>query len=534
MEEKIIESFSVLDIENLNIFIGDKCIVKGLSLFIEKGEVVALVGESGSGKSMTALSILRLYDNITIDGKIDFLGVNLESVGLSRLREIRGGEIGFIFQEPLTSLNPLHKIYYQIAEAITTHNNITKSELKKRVFNLLSLVELDKNLAYRYPYELSGGQRQRVVIAIAIANSPKLLIADEPTTALDVTIQAQIVKLLKKLQLELDISILFISHNLDVVKDISQRVYVIKNGEIVENSSTKELFLNPTHPYTKELLDYKKIREVNSQISSGEIVLNIKNLEVEFGKRRDLFFRKVEGFRALKEFSLKVFEGEILGVAGESGSGKSTLALAILRLIEIERGEIYFKDENLALLGSKRLREFRAKIQIVFQDPFSSLSPRMSIFDIVAEGVLESKKYSKDEIEILVSKTLNSVGLGKKPLYLYPHELSGGERQRVAIARALILNPELIIFDEPTSALDRSVQFQVISLLLELKERYNLTYIFITHDLKLLKELCDRVVILRDGVIVEEGSVFDVFKSPKMEYTKELLDAAYFKIADDG
>ena len=524
---------NTLQIKNLNINIGSKQIVSNLNMGINSSQTVALVGESGSGKSLTAHSILRLLpqnSNFNLYGEILFEDKNILELKEKELLNLRGNRISMIFQEPMSALNPLHTVFDQIAEIITIHNPISKKALEQKVYELLEKVELHKygkleKIASSYPHEISGGQRQRVMIAMAIANNPKLLIADEPTTALDLTIQYQILNLLKKLQTEYNMVILLITHDLAVVKKFSDFIYVINKGKIVENNSTKELFDNPKDTYTKELLQNNlSINEFQKE--GRKTLLTVKNLNVNFPITKGLFKKVVDNFKAVDNVNFKVAQGECFGVIGESGSGKSTLAQAILRLIN-SKGEIKFFDRDIQDLEKKELREFRSNIQIVFQDPFNSLNPRMSIFKIISEGLDIHTSFTKKQKEKMVLDILEEVDMPKDSIHRYPHEFSGGQRQRIAVARALILKPKLLILDEPTSALDRQVQFALLELLKKIQKKNDLSYIFISHDLEVIKGICNSVAVMKEGKIIEQNETLEIFNNPQEKYTKKLIEASY-------
>ncbi len=526
---------TILKCENLGIKIEgsqSKQIVKNINLSILKSQTVALVGESGSGKSMTAHAILNILPssaNFQMDGQILFEEKNLLEYTSHDMLSLRGNQISMIFQEPMSALNPLHTVFGQIAEIITIHNPMSEKNIKERVYELLEKVELQKygkleKIASSYPHELSGGQRQRVMIAIAISNNPILLIADEPTTALDLTIQYQILNLLKKIQKDYQMSILLITHDLTVVKKYSDFIYVIHKGRIVEKNTTQELFSNPSNEYTKELL--KNRLEVSDYNSAGkEEVMNIKNLSVKFPIKKGIFQRIVDNFVAVEDISFSLLKGECFGIIGESGSGKSTLAQAILRLVD-SNGEIYFLNKNINALNTKDLRNIRSHMQIVFQDPFNSLNPRMSIFSIISEGLDIHSTLSNEEKIDMVLTILDDVDMPKDCIYKYPHEFSGGQRQRIAVARALILKPKLLILDEPTSALDRQVQFLLLDLLKKIQKKYDLTYIFISHDLEVIQGICNRVAVMKEGNIVEQNNTQELFSNPEHSYTKELIQAS--------
>ncbi|WP_373085893.1 ABC transporter ATP-binding protein [Sneathiella sp.] len=510
----------------------DVAAVKGVSFAIEKGETLALVGESGSGKSVTALSILQLLPyplaqhprgSIVVDG--------MEVVGSSQknMRKIRGNRISMIFQEPMTSLNPLHTIEKQINETLLIHMGMSKRKAAARVRELLEMVGLDAidERLGAYPHQLSGGQRQRVMIAMALANEPDLLIADEPTTALDVTIQAQVLELLQNLQKRLGMAILLITHDLGIVRKMAKDVCVMTEGEIVEASSTKELFSNPQHDYTRMLLEAEpKGLPVRKNDSVPEIISS-HNLKVYFPIKKGLFKRTVNYVRAVDDISLTVKQGHTVGIVGESGSGKSTLGLALLRLIS-SKGDILFEGQSIQNVSWKTLRPLRAEIQIVFQDPYSSLSPRLSVAQIIEEGlIVHEGRGDRRERRDRISDILKEVGIAPEAQDRYPHEFSGGQRQRIAIARALILKPKFIVLDEPTSALDMSVQAQIVNLLRDLQTRYNLTYLFISHDLKVVRAIADSVIVMQNGKIVEQGSSAQIFDNPETDYTKALMKAAF-------
>ena len=522
----------ILKIKNLNIcfYLNRKELqaVKNSSFDIYEGECLAIVGESGSGKSVTALSIMKLINENTgtlIKGEISFENENILKLNEEDLGGIRGKKISMIFQEPMTSLNPLHNIRKQIKECF-----IHEYEDDQKFVDLLTEVGIDnaRGKLDQYPHQLSGGQRQRVMIAMAIANKPDLLIADEPTTALDVTIQKQILELLDKLRKKFNMSLLLITHDLAIVKKISQRVCVMEKGIIVENNSTKLLFNKPKHPYTKKLLDSEP-KEKKFKTKSKRIILSASNLNVFYESNRSFFLKKQsDSFHAVKDINFNIKVGETLGIVGESGSGKSSVAQAILRLIR-SSGNIYFHGNKISNLAENKFRQLRKNIQIIFQDPFASLSPRLTIGKIIGEGLeVHRKDLSKKEIEDKVLKLLQKVDLESDMINRYPHEFSGGQRQRIAIARALILEPELIILDEPTSALDMTVQLQIINLLLNLQKNLNLTYIFISHDLKMIKAISDNILVMKSGKIVESDSSKNIFSNPKKSYTRELLESAFF------
>ncbi len=520
----------IVSIQNLTIEFNKNIeVVKNINLDVIKGKTTAIVGESGSGKTLSALSILKLLPNGAKikNGNIFFNNVNLLKLNESEIQKMRGNKISTIFQEPMTSLNPLHTINKQIEEIITTHNVISKKEAKKKTINLLKEVGLD-NIATRpkiYPFELSGGQRQRAMIAMSIANNPEVLIADEPTTALDVTIQLQILELLKNIQLKLGMSLVFISHDLSVVKKLSDYIYVMKNGKIVEFGSNDEIFNNPKNEYTKELVSYQSNIKENKNFDT-DTILKVEDLDVWYPIKKGLLKRTVDYVKAIKNVNFDLKIGESIGIVGESGSGKTSLILAILNLIE-SKGKIKINNKDFNQLNKKEKLNLRKEIQIVFQDPFSSLSPRMNIEDIISEGLLiHYPNINKKEKEKKIKNILDKVGLEyNKTIEKYPHEFSGGQRQRIAIARALILEPKILILDEPTSALDVTIQNQILNLLNKLQDQLQLSYIFISHDMTVIKAISNRIIVLKDGLIVEEDISSNIFNSPKSEYTKKLISS---------
>ena len=503
-------------------------VVKSISFEIPKGKTVALVGESGSGKTVTALSILKLlpYPSAFHDsGEIIYNNNDLLKSKQNEIQKIRGKKISAIFQEPMTSLNPLHTVEKQINEILMIHSSISYSEATKKTKKLLYKVGLEK-IAERikaYPHELSGGQRQRVMIAMSIANNPDLLIADEPTTSLDVTIQSQILDLIKKLQQKMNMSILFISHDLAVVKKIADYVCIMKDGEIVEKNSKVNIFSNPQHNYTKILIA-SQVKKKNIVNNNDDLILQINKLKVWYPIKKGIFRRTIDYVKAVDSLNFHLGLRQTLGIVGESGSGKTSLVLAILRLIS-SNGEIIFNNKNIQNINNKRMKILRKEMQIVFQDPFSSLSPRMTIEEIISEGLdIHEKKITKDEKQNKIREIVKEVGLNYEEIReRFPHEFSGGQRQRISIARALILKPKLLILDEPTSALDVSIQNQILDLLNNLQEKYNLSYIFISHDMKVIKSMSDYIIVLKNGKIIEEGKTKDIFNSPKNPYTEELL-----------
>ncbi len=506
--------------------------VRNISFDIGEAETVALVGESGSGKTVTALSIMQLLPYPLArhpSGSITFRGQELLGASQAALQKIRGDRIGMIFQEPMTSLNPLHSIEKQVGEVMMLHRGLDKAAARRRIIELLhqvGLAEAESRLA-AYPHQLSGGQRQRVMIAMALANDPNLLIADEPTTALDVTIQAQILKLLKELQRARGMSLLLITHDLGVVRKVADRVCVMTEGRIVEAGDTEDVYERPQHPYTRHLLAAEPKGKPVVAADSAPVVTATEDFKVWFPVKRGVLRRVVGYIKAVDGVTIEIRAGHTVGVVGESGSGKTTLALGLLRL-EKSRGPIRFLGRDIQGLGAKQLRPLRREMQIVFQDPFASLSPRMSAGQIVEEGVLiHHGKGEYDERRRLISEALREVGLDPEMQDRYPHEFSGGQRQRIAIARAMVLKPRLVILDEPTSALDMSVQAQIVDLLRDLQQRHNLAYVFISHDLKVVRALADEVIVMREGRVVEQGPARRIFEDPKEAYTRALIAAAF-------
>jgi microcin C transport system ATP-binding protein len=526
---------ALLTIENLSVAFGHeqpKLAVRDVSLSVDKGQCVALVGESGSGKSVTALSVMQLLPYPFAShpgGSIVYRGSELIGAGQSLLRAVRGNEISMIFQEPMTSLNPLHTIQKQIGESLRLHSDLNAAAIRDRTLELLELVGI-RNAAQRlgaYPHQLSGGQRQRVMIAMALANGPELLIADEPTTALDVTIQAQILELLKDLQRRLDMGLLLITHDLGVVRKVADQVHVMTAGEVVEHGTTNEVFGKPQHSYTQALLAAESPRRDSDAIQTGPLVVEARDIRVWYPIKSGFPARVTSHVKACDGVSLQVRAGRTVGVVGESGSGKTTLGLALLRLIQSE-GEVMFGGESLASLSRTRLREWRRRMQIVFQDPFGSLSPRMSVEQIIAEGLtVHEPGLSEHQQRERVLQVLHEVGLESDSLNRYPHEFSGGQRQRIAIARAIILEPELIILDEPTSALDRSIQVQIVELLRDLQARHQLAYVFISHDLKVVRAMSDEIIVMKAGKVVESGPTESIINAASQTYTQDLMAAAF-------
>jgi microcin C transport system ATP-binding protein len=506
--------------------------VRGVSFDIEKGQTVALVGESGSGKSVTALSILKLLPYPQAEhpgGEILFKGEDLLSATPQQLRAVRGNAVSMIFQEPMSSLNPLHRVERQIAEVLVVHRGMSKPAARARAIELLTEVGIPDPVAKleAFPHQLSGGQRQRVMIAMALANEPDLLIADEPTTALDVTVQAQILELLRTLQARYGMAILFITHDLGIVRRMADTTHVMTEGLIVESGPTETVFTSPQHDYTKKLLAAEPRGAPPMPVPGAKPLIEAKGLRVWFPVRSGIFMRIKGHFKAVDDIDVVVREGETLGVVGESGSGKTTLGRALLRLIA-SKGQIAFVGRPIESLSWRALRPLRRDMQIVFQDPFGSLSPRMSVGEIIAEGLeVHQKELGRTEIDARVMQALTEVGLDPGTRFRYPHEFSGGQRQRVAIARAMALKPKFVVLDEPTSALDMSVQANVVDLLRELQSKHGLSYLFISHDLRVVRALANDILVMRDGKAVEYGPAAEVFEHPRTEYTRALMAAAF-------
>jgi len=533
----------LLEIRNLSVRFampsGHIDAVQDVSLYIEPGERIALVGESGSGKSVTAASILGLlpYPRASHPGgDISFEGEQLLGASEGRLRRIRGARIGMIFQEPMVSLNPLHTIEKQICETLILHKKMKERDARQRALQLLQQVRIrdPERQLKSWPHQLSGGQRQRVMIAMALANEPRLLIADEPTTAVDVTTQAQILALLDEICRNLGMALLLITHDLGVVRKTADRVYVMQNGRIVESGATTRIFEAPSEQYTRTLIEAEPKARHTVTEAAGKPLLEAHQLGVWFSVRRGILRRTVDHVKAVDGVSLTLHPGRTVGVVGESGSGKTTLALALLRLTR-SRGTISFKDQRIDGLRRNALKDLRRQMQIVFQDPYGSLSPRMSVGDIIAEGLTAHGISEGQEQESQVIDTLREVGLEPDARLRYPHEFSGGQRQRIALARALILKPALIVLDEPTSALDRAVQSQMIDLLLGLQETHGLSYLFISHDLRVVRALADEIIVMRSGRVVEQGAANQVFTTPENDYTRSLIKAAMeFEVWNDA
>ncbi|EEX86474.1 peptide ABC transporter [Brucella ceti B1/94] len=517
----------------------DRIAVNRISFDIAEGETVALVGESGSGKSVSALSVLKLLPYPAAShpsGEILFNGTDLMRASEPELRRVRGNDITMIFQEPMTSLNPLHTIERQVSEILRVHQGMGEQAARARTLQLLHEVgirEPEKRLN-AFLHQLSGGQRQRVMIAMALANKPKLLIADEPTTALDVTVQAQILNLLAELKAAQGMSMLFITHDLGIVRKIADKVCVMNKGEIVEAGRTRDIFDNPQHPYTKHLLAAEPKGEPPLADPTAKVVMEGKDIRVWFPIKKGFMRRTVDHVKAVDGINVNLRAGQTLGVVGESGSGKTTLGLALSRMIS-SRGEIRFEGRDIARFSFKDMRPLRREMQIVFQDPFGSLSPRMTIADIIAEGLLvHEPRLSADDRDARVIAALNEVNLDPETRFRYPHEFSGGQRQRIAIARAMVLNPKFVMLDEPTSALDMSVQAQVVDLLRALQKKHDLAYLFISHDLKVVRALANDVLVMRNGKMVEYGPAKDIFANPQTDYTKALMAAAFHMETREG
>lgn len=521
---------SMLEIKSLSISFRNRKndifqAVNNINLKLNEGEILGVVGESGSGKSVTALSILGLlpYPKAFHSKSSSIIYNNQELIGLSdkEYQKIRGNDISFIFQEPLSSLNPLHKIGKQIAETLKIHQDLSTEQIKKKTLELLNAVKIpnpDQKIN-AYPFELSGGQRQRVMIAMAIANNPKILIADEPTTALDVTIQEEIIDLLLELKNKLNMSIIFISHNLRLVHRIADNIAVMYKGKIIEYGSAKKIFKNPVESYTKELISSNLMLKLNEKIENNKI-LDVDNINVTFPIKKSFLGKIISELKAVQNVSFSLNKGETLGIVGESGSGKTTLAMSLVNLVKYT-GKIYLKNNEISVKDNPQ------NIQIVFQDPYNSLNPRMNIAEIIGEGLdIHFPRLSIEEKNQKINNIISEVGLDNEILSKYPHEFSGGQRQRIALARVLILNPKIIILDEPTSALDVTVQAQIISLLKKLQQKYKLSYIFISHDMNAIQTISHNVIVMKNGKIVEQGSTKQIFSKPKHDYTQKLINAS--------
>ena len=541
MAQAPVTQTSLLEVRDLSITFrqggADHLAVDRVSFSLEKGRTLALVGESGSGKSVTALSIVRLLGATSASypsGEVLFNGVDLLRAQEPELRKVRGNQITMVFQEPMSSLNPLHSILQQISEILELHGLRGAQKLRERVIELLDEVGIPDPASRlnAYPHQLSGGQRQRVMIAMALANRPALLIADEPTTALDVTVQAQILKLLKDLQSRMGMAMLFITHDLGIVRKIADDVCVMQKGRIVEAGPVEDVFSNPQHAYTKMLLAAEPKGQAPKSDHNAPSIMSADDVRVWFPIKRGFFRRTIGHIKAVDGVSINVREGQTLGVVGESGSGKTTLGLALLRLIR-SQGPIVFMGQQIEGLDSNAMRPLRRNMQIVFQDPFGSLSPRMSIAEIIAEGLeVQKPLLGYGERREIVAQALIDTGLDPAAMDRYPHEFSGGQRQRIAIARAMALEPKFIVLDEPTSALDMSVQAQIVDLLRDLQQKKKLAYMFISHDLKVVRALASDIIVMRQGRVVEQGVAADVFASPRNEYTRALFAAAFNIEAD--
>ena len=534
-------SETLLQVRDLGTAFGSVKAIEGASFDLRRGETLALVGESGSGKSVTALSILQLlpypYANHDPESSVVFKGEELMGAPDSTLRKVRGDQISMIFQEPMTSLNPLHNIEKQISETLILHKGLGREAARRRCLELLNLVGI-KNPEKRltaYPHELSGGQRQRVMIAMALANEPDILIADEPTTALDVTVQAQILKLLGDLQEELGMAILLITHDLSVVRKVADEVVVMTDGQVVEQGPVKKIFEAPEHPYTRKLLAAEPSGAPVTGAAGAPIIVSGEDIKVHFPIKAGILKRTVDYVKAVDGISLDVRAGHTVGVVGESGSGKTTLGMALLRLVG-SKGAIRFDGTDIQGWKSMQLRPLRRQMQVVFQDPYGSLSPRLSVGQIVEEGLkIHDLAKTAEEREQLIIEALEEVGLDPETRHRYPHEFSGGQRQRIAIARVMVLKPRFVVLDEPTSALDMSVQAQIVDLLRDLQRRYDLAYLFISHDLKVVRALADEVLVMKDGVVVEQGESAAIFDSPREPYTQALMKAAFeLEAVDSG
>lgn len=522
---------TVLTIENLSVGFGRKNAIEqvthNVSLSINKGETLALVGESGSGKSVTANSVLKLLPKGSshyLTGRVNFSGTDILSCSERQLRGIRGGRIGMIFQEPMVSLNPLHKVGKQLVETLAIHRGMRTNKAQALAVEWLSKVGIrhPEQKINAYPHELSGGERQRVMIAMALINEPELLIADEPTTALDVSVQAQILDLLKDLQQELGMAMLFITHDLSIVRKIADRVAVMKDGELVEEGECASLFTTPKHPYTKKLIDSDPKGLPVPVTAGASSLLNVEQLKVWFPITGGLFKRTISHVKAVTDMQFDLKQGHSIGLVGESGSGKSTTGMAILKLVESE-GSIQYDGNQIQGLNRQEMLPYRSRMQVVFQDPFSALNPRMSVAQVIGEGLRVHQELDEAELDQRICEVMKEVDLDPETRHRYPNEFSGGQRQRIAIARALVLKPEFILLDEPTSSLDRTVQAQVLELLKSLQEKYQLTYLFISHDLNVVKSLCHYTIVMKAGEVIEKGETEQLFSNPQHEYTQQLV-----------
>lgn len=529
---------TVLEIDNLKVDFetntGVVNAVKGVNIHVDSGETVAIVGESGSGKSQTMMAAMGLLaGNGKTQGEVRYRGNNILGSSIRKLNKIRGAKITMIFQEPMTSLDPLYTIERQLCEPMVEHGEYSWSAAKKRAVELLELVGIPEpaRKVKAYPYEMSGGQRQRVMIAMALANDPDILIADEPTTALDVTTQAQILELMADLQKRLGMAVVFITHDLAIVERISDRVYVMKSGEVVEEGDTKEIFGSPKHDYTKMLLDAEPTGSKEMVPETNSVVLDAKDVRVEFETETG-FLKPKHVLRAVNDISMLVRQGQTLGIVGESGSGKSTLGRAVLQLLPTAGGKVAYMGCDITGAGTKTMRPLRKEMQLIFQDPFGSLSPRMTVGQIITEGLLvHEPQLSSKERDLRACQALEEVSMDPLMRNRYPHEFSGGQRQRIAIARTMVLKPKLVVLDEPTSALDRTVQKQVVELLRNLQDEHDLTYLFISHDLAVVRAMSDTVMVMQKGEVVEKGLADEIFNNPQQEYTRVLMEAAALKPA---
>ncbi len=527
------EMKNLLEIKNFNMkFKGSTEAdfqISDVDINIPEGKTIAIVGESGSGKTLTALSILGLNPNSSIiqnNSQIIFDEKDLTKIPTDQLNQIRGNKISMVFQEPLSALNPLHTVEKQISEGMLVHKLANKTEIRNKVIELMKKVMINdpENKLARYPHQLSGGERQRVMIAMALSNNPKLLIADEPTTALDVTVQYEILNLLKSLQDELGLAILFITHDLGIVKDFSDFVYVMQDGKVVESGEVDDIFQNPKKTYTKQLVNARRLQLKKKKMNKSLEIFKVENLSVNYIQKKPLM--KTQTNEILKDINFSINLGETVGLVGESGSGKTTIGLSILRLIK-SHGKIIFMGQDFSKLNSSKLNPKRKDLQIVFQDPYGSLSPRMTIGQIIEEGLISQKiELSSSKRLDMTYEILKDVGLSIQHINRYPHEFSGGQRQRIAIARAIILRPKLLILDEPTSSLDSTVQLQILNLLMDLQEKYNTAYLFISHDLRVIRYIADRVFVINSGNIIESDYTDNIFNRPKDDYTKKLISSA--------
>lgn len=525
---------NILDVKDLNINLNHHHLVKGASFSIGEGEIFAIVGESGSGKTITSLSLLQLLEymgDFEVSGEAIFMGMkDLYKANKNEIRQTRGSEISIIFQDPMTSLNPLHKVGKQLKEAVLLHQKMPTKEINERINELFDLVGLSdqKHKLDSFPHEFSGGQRQRIMIVMALLNNPALLIADEPTTALDVTVQKEILAIFKRIKEKVGKSILLISHDLTVVRNIADRVAVMCDGEIVEQGTVKQIFFRPEHEYTKKLLSSEPKGEPHIS-KTKEKILNVNRLEIKYPIEKSIFGLNDKFFTAVHNAVFSLHNGQSIGIVGESGSGKSSIAKALLKLVQGE-GEVLFHGNNILDMAEKDFKRLRKDIQIVFQDPYSSLNPRMMVKDIIKEGLeVHFPDLSKGEVDRQVLEVMDHMGLPKSFQTRYPHQLSGGQRQRVGIARSLILKPQILVLDEPTSALDLITQAEILNLLKALQSEENLSYLFISHDLRVIKSICDYILVVKNGTIVEEGNSNRIFGGARNEYTKNLVESSFFE-----